>query len=353
MHTPATPVPINLCTLRFDRTAPLIDGRVRIPGVNVIAVPGGRVGVEGFLSGAFDAADIPFARYVLWKSQGMPITAVPVFTDRFFQHEYIYTRPDTGIGDLRDLRGRRVMCAPSYYSTPSFWHRALLRDDAGIEPHEIEWFSAFPEPDGARVPVNVRITFCPASMLGLEPLLDGTVDALMTARTAYLPLGEEGQVQRVIPDTAQRLREWVRRTGSFPIAHVLALHDKVLKSRPTLSFELCAAFDEAKNLAYRILQDERMTALPMMRSYLDDTVALWGVDPWPYGAEKNREQIDRFLTYAFEQGLTPRRLAIEELFDAEAWAFPFRARMQPGCITSVMDGGWALEATPAPKTCDP
>jgi 4,5-dihydroxyphthalate decarboxylase len=346
MRPPATPVPINLCTLRFDRTAPLIDGRVRIPGVNVIAVPGGRVGVEGFLSGAFDAADIPFARYVLWKSQGMPITAVPVFTDRFFQHEYIYTRPDTGIGDLRDLRGRRVMCAPSYYSTPSFWHRALLRDDAGIEPHEIEWFSAFPEPEGATVPANVHITLCRASMLGLECLLNGTVDALMTARTAFLPKNAEGRIQRVIPDAAQRLREWARRTGFFPIAHVVALHSKVLQARPGLGVELCAAFDEAKDLAYRGLQDERMTALPMMRSYLDDTVAMWGDDPWPYGVEKNLRQIECFLRYAYEQGLTSRQLELKELFDATASTFPFQAHMQPGCITGLMDGGWALEPTP-------
>ena len=343
MPSEAAKLPMNIGVLHFDRTAALLDGRVRIENVNFINVPGGKPGVEGFINGALDGADIPFARYVLWKAAGLPITALPIFTDRFFQHQYIYTRPDTGINGLADLRGRRVMCAPSYFSTPSFWHRALLREDHGIMPQDIEWFSAFPEPKGTQAPV--KVTHAPASMLGLERLLDGTVDALMTARTARVPSGQEHAVKRVIPDAWERQREWAKRTGFFPIAHVLAIHNKALQDRPSLAAELCAAFDESKNLAYRIVQDERMNALPLMRGYLDDTMAIWGDDPWPYGREKNRAQIAKFLQMAHDQGMVERRLAVDDLFDNSAATYDFKARMVPGCITGVMDGGWALEPT--------
>lgn len=335
--------PMNVGVLHFDRTTALIDGRVRLENVNFINVPGGKPGVEGFISGALEAADIPFARYVLWKASGMPITAVPIFTDRFFQHQYIYTRADTGINSLADIRGRRVMAAPSYFSTPSFWHRALLAEETGIRPQDVEWFAAFPEPKGAKAPV--KVSHAPASMLGLERLLDGTVDVLMTARTARLMPGQESVIKRVMPDAWEKQREWVKRHGHFPIAHVLAIHNKALEQRPTLGEELCDAFDESKNLAYRILQDERMNALPLMRGYLDDTVAIWGNDPWPYGREKNRAQIEYFLRLAHEQGLTQRCLSVDELFDNPAAGHEFKARMVPGCITSVMDGGWALEPT--------
>lgn len=344
MTPPTAKAPMNVAVLRFDRTAALADGRVRIDNVNMISVPGGKVGVDGFTSGAFDAADVPFAKYVFWRANGMAITAIPVFTDRFFQHQYIYTRTDTGIADLGDLRGRRVMCAPSYFSTPSFWHRALLQEEAGIQPHEIEWFAAFPEPKGLKAPV--KVTHAPASMLGLERLLDGTVDALMTARTALMPQGQEHRIRRVIPDAWERQRAWAKRTGFFPIAHVLAIHNEALEARPGLAAELCAAFDESKAIAYRILQDERMNALPLMRGYLDDTVAMWGDDPWPYGRDKNRAQIARFLQYAHEQGMTERQLGVDELFDNPAAGYAFQARMVPGSITGVMDGGWALEPSP-------
>jgi 4,5-dihydroxyphthalate decarboxylase len=338
--------PMNLGVLRFDRTAGLIDGRVTVDNINVINVPGGKAGVAGFQNGSLDAADIPFARYVFWKSIGEPVTGIPVFTDRLFQHQYIYTRTDAGINDLGDLRGRRVMCAPSYFSTPSFWHRAMLKEDHRIAPHEIEWFSAFPESGGMRLPDGVRVTHAPASMLGLEKLLDGTVDCLMTARTAFIPDEHRDTVKRVIPDVMARQRDWAARAGFFPNLHVVAVHNMALEARPGLGDELCQAFDLAKDLAYRILQDERMTSLPFMRSYLDDTIATWGDDPWPYGLEKNRPVLDQFLQHAHEQGLTERRLSVDELFDNDASGHIFEARMMPGCITGFMDGGWAPEPTP-------
>lgn len=335
---------VNVAILRFDRTEALIDGRVRVDGCNFIPVPGGKPGVEGFLSGAFDAADIPFARFVLWKAAGMPIIGLPVFTDRIFQHEYVYTRSDSDIGSLSDLRMRKVMCAPSYFSTPSFWHRALLKEETGITPDEIDWFSAFPEPDGASLPKGVKVTHIPSSMLGLERLLDGTVDCLMTARTAIVPPDVTGRVRRVIKNAGERLRSWYAQNRYFPIAHVVAVHSRTLQRRPDLPHALCAAFDQAKDLAYRQLQDERMTALPFMRSYLDETVAMCGEDPWPYGYAENLKQISQFLGYAFEQGLTSRLVQPEELFSDEVSAYEFKARMRPGCITGYMDGGWALES---------
>jgi 4,5-dihydroxyphthalate decarboxylase len=242
------------------------------------------------------------------------------------------------------LRGRKVMAAPSYFSTPSFWHRALLQEETGLTPRDLVWYAAYPEPKGMKAPV--KVTHAPASMLGLERLLDGTVDCLMTARTAYLPPGEEHRVKRVIADAWDKQRAWVKRTGYFPIAHVVAIHKKVLDARPGFGEELCAAFDQSKDIAYRILQDERMNTLPLMRGYLDDTVAIWGDDPWPYGLERNAAQITTFLKYAHEQGMTDRQLALDELFDNPAADYQFKARMVPGCITSVANGGWALEPTP-------
>lgn len=336
---------MHVATLRFDRTAALIDGRLRAAGINFISTPGGRASVQGFLSGAFDAADIPFARYVFWKQQGRAITAIPVFTDRLFQHEYVYTRTDTGIASPGDLRGRRVLCAPSYFSTPSFWHRALFNDDYGLALGDVDWYSAGTESDGMRIPESAKVTVAPAMWLGLEPLLDGTVDVLMTARTAMVPASRRHEIRRVMPDAAERQRAWAQRTGCFPILHVLAIRNESLAARPGFDTELCRAFDESKNLAYRTLQDERMSALPFMRSFLDDTVAMWGDDPWAYGVERNRPTLERFLRYAHEQGLTERELRIEELFSDDAMAHAFGARMTPGTITGIMDGGWAPEPT--------
>jgi len=44
---------------------------------------------------------------------------------------------------------------------------------------------------------------------------------------------------------------------------------------------------------------------------------LAGEDFWPYGIEPNRPTLEAFAQYAFEQGVTARRMAIEELFAPE------------------------------------
>jgi 4,5-dihydroxyphthalate decarboxylase len=42
-----------------------------------------------------------------------------------------------------------------------------------------------------------------------------------------------------------------------------------------------------------------------------------GEDIWPYGVEKNRHVLDTFLRYHYEQGLSPRKLEVDELFAPE------------------------------------
>jgi len=219
------------------------------------------------------------------------------------------------------------------------------KDEAGIAPHEIEWHAPAAEAEEMKLPANVTVKQSPASILGLERLLDGTADALMTARTPMVPAAHRHRVKRVIPDAAARQRAWYQRTGYFPILHVIAIRDDALKARPDFGIDICRAYDAAKEHCYRVLQDERMTGLPLMRGYLDDTLTLAGDDPWPYGLERNRAEIERFLDLALEHGLTARRVGIAELFDPRAAAYAFTARMTPGCITGTADGGWAPAST--------
>ena len=120
---------------------------------------------------------------------------------------------------------------------------------------------------------------------------------------------------------------YMDKTGFHLIVHVIVVSKKAVQERPDLLEELCGAFDQAKESAYRVLRNERMTSLPLMRTYLDETVAMFGNDPWPYGLERNWAELDRFLAYAHDQGLTQQRLSPEILFEQQIREFPFRAKM--------------------------
>ena len=47
------------------------------------------------------------------------------------------------------------------------------------------------------------------------------------------------------------------------------------------------------------------------------TGEILGEDPFPYGVAANRRMLDTIIDYSHEQGLTPRRMNIEELFASE------------------------------------
>jgi 4,5-dihydroxyphthalate decarboxylase len=39
-----------------------------------------------------------------------------------------------------------------------------------------------------------------------------------------------------------------------------------------------------------------------------------GENYWPYGVEANRKALEALFEYSYEQGLTERRLGVEEIF---------------------------------------
>jgi len=319
---------MTMAIQQYDRTRPLIDRAVNVPNVFAMHAPP-RTSVEGLLRGAYDIAEMPMARYVFLKEQGEPYTAIPVLPDRLFLQQYVFTRPDTGITSLADLRGRKVL-VPQYYLTSSLWHKGWLQE-AGVSPTEVDWYTTSPERDPRiSIPEGVKVTLAAGPHLGMERLLDGTVDCIMTEGHPVVPVGQEHRVVRVHADVRGLQRQFFKDHRTLVSVHIIAMKSEAVAQRPELLEQLCEAFDQAKAYAYRDLQNERLTSLPLMREYLDDTMETFGDDPWPYGVDANRQEFEQLLTYAHDQGLTSRRLTIDDLFEKPARDFQFKSRMVSG-----------------------
>ena len=320
---------MSLAILRYDRTLPLLNGTVKIPDVFVMETPS-RISAEGLVSGLFDAAEMPLARYLFMRERGDPITALPIFPLRIFPHQYMFTREDAGITSPSDLRGKNVMIH-AYFITPSIWYRGIMKEDYGILPTEVTWHHFWPDRDGRmRVPEGVTTAYTPSENFGVDRLLDGSVDCLMLDTTPTVPDSDRHKVVRVFKDVGGVQKDWYRRTGYNVAIHVIAVRQAAVDERPALTEELCAAFDEAKSIAYLQMQNEWATGLPLMRTYLDETRELFGDDPWPYGLVQNWGQIDKLLHYSNDQGFLGRRLSPEEIFEQQAAKYEFTSRMPHG-----------------------
>ncbi len=75
------------------------------------------------------------------------------------------------------------------------------------------------------------------------------------------------------------------------------------------------AFNEAKAITMKRMEDPRIVPLAWYREAWEEQEELLGSDPWEYGlGERNRHTMETLAGYSYEQGLVKRPWPVEELF---------------------------------------
>jgi 4,5-dihydroxyphthalate decarboxylase len=149
----------------------------------------------------------------------------------------------------------------------------------------------------------------------MQALLEaGDLDAQILSDSGVDAPSLNKVVRRLWPNYREVEVDYYRRTGIFPIRHVIVVKDEVLQRHPAVAAQLVRAFEDAKQLAYNYWADHRRSSLAWFGAEQEEERALLGPDPWPYSIEQNRAALETLLDYAFEQGLTERRLDIKEIF---------------------------------------
>src|SRR5262245_48665962 len=178
---------LSLAVGDYDRTRPLIDGSVRIDGVEAIAMtlPPEEIFFRAFRHAEFDICELSLSSFALKTAAGdCPYVGVPAFVSRAFRHTSIYVRKDR-IKAPQDLKGRRVGVA-EYQLTANVWARALLADDHGVAPSDIVWVrggleeSGRPEKIPVALPPSVRIESAPGDKSLSSMLAAGEIDAIIS-----------------------------------------------------------------------------------------------------------------------------------------------------------------------------
>ena len=124
----------------YDRTRALIDGTVVTPGLDltVIPLPSAERHTRFVTNFEFDACELQIAQYLGLKGLGAPITAIPVFPHRRFNHSCVMVRPDSDITRPEDLRGRRIGIH-AHFNPIALWIRGVLQHEFGVPPSSIQW----------------------------------------------------------------------------------------------------------------------------------------------------------------------------------------------------------------------
>jgi 4,5-dihydroxyphthalate decarboxylase len=307
----------------YDRTRALIDGNVTIDGVDPIYMTLGpeEIFFRAFRATEFDICELSLSSYTVKTAQGnCPYIAVPAFVSRTFRHTAIYVRTDR-VKKPEDLKGRKVG-VPEYQLTANVWARALLEDDYGVRPADIHWIrggiehAGRPEKLTIKLPAGVRLDNAPegATISGL--LEAGEIDGFIAPRPPKLVEKGHPNIGWLFPDPVAVAKDYYKRTGLFPIMHVVGIRRELAERHPWLPGAVFKAFEQSKEIGMAKLSDTSATkvTLPFVEEALRDARALMGEDFWSYGVDKNRKTLDYFLGQHHAQGLSSRRVSVDEMF---------------------------------------
>ena len=317
-------VQLSLAVCDYDRTRAIFDGRAKIEGCDITAVP-----LEpeesfhrAFKFQEFDISEISMSSYMMTAARGdAHYFAIPAFVSRLFRHSGIYIRTDRGIEGPQNLKGRTIGL-PEYQMTANVWIRGILEDEYGVKPSDIKWRRGGLEEAGRqerakiKLPDDVDYAAIPEHRTLSDMLAKGEIDALLSARAPSCFLDGAPDVGRMFPDYPAVEEAYFRKTRIFPIMHAVGIRRSLVERHPWLAVSVYKAFLKAKVLCMKELGQigHLATSLPWSVAEYDRVRKAMGEDFWSYGVPENRHVLERLTSYSFAQGLSARKLSVDEMF---------------------------------------
>ena len=293
----------------YPHTKGLKDGSVSVPGIQFEHVEISPI-IGAFRRMCrtleFDLCEMAITTYLTAKAHDKAFTALPVFILRHFPHSAIAYNLKSGVQSPKDLEGKQVGVR-AYTVTTGVWTRGILATEYGVDLDKITWVVVDEEHvQEYKRPANVIER--PGANLG-KMLADGELAAAIGAGKVDSP-----DVKALIPDAAAAEAAWYRKTGIYPVNHMVVVKDALLQSEPSLAPRLFAAFQAAK--AQLLEQLGSGAELPAETQELAKRRSIVGDDPLPNGVARNRKALEAIVQFAHEQKILPRTVKPEEMFAA-------------------------------------
>ena len=209
--------------------------------------------------------------------------------------------------------------------TAALWMRGILADEYGVDCDTIHWRTGALDAGVRHERLELDL---PAEMI-VEPiedgdtlqalLLRGEIDGLLAPKPPNAFLEGSTDIVRLIPDFETAEQAYHRKTGFFPIMHLIGIRKSIAEAHPGLVTALYEAFVRARDLALERLKaiwmgNANRLSLPWLGASMERTIATLGADYWSYGFAANRAEIDAICRYSVEQYLAAERVQPEALF---------------------------------------
>lgn len=273
----------------------------------------------------FDVSEMSMSSLTIATSKApTEWVAIPVFTTREFFHLRILVRPAAGIEKPADLKGKRVG-VPEYQQTAAIWGRGVLQHEFGVHPRDMTFFmERTPETShggatGFKAPDGVTVHQIPATTNIGEMMAKGELDATLLYLThanlvdrSRIDLSKDSRVKPLF-DRAAEGKRYFAKTGIYQINHGMVIRRSIHERYPWAALNIYNAFARARADVIKTRDDA------LHRHYEpgligDDVRRALATDTMAYGVNGNRKVLETITQYVHEQGLSQRRVGLEEMF---------------------------------------
>jgi 4,5-dihydroxyphthalate decarboxylase len=214
---------------------------------------------------------------------------------------------------------------PEYQQTAAIWGRGVLQHEFGVHPRDIEWhMERTPETShggstGFKAPAGVTVHQIPASTNIGEMMVRGELDATLLYLTepnlvdrSRIDLSKDSRF-RPLFDRAVEGPRYFKKTGIYQINHGMVIRRSIHEHYPWAALNIYNAFAKARADVIRV-RDTSLRRHFEPGLIGDDIRRALSTDPMVYGVKANRHVLETITQYVHEQGLTQRRVPLEELF---------------------------------------
>ena len=155
-------------------------------------------------------------------------------------------------------------------------------------------------------------------------LTEGDVDAVIQPNVLPSISRRDPRVRRLFPDYRTEEQNYWKRTGVFPISHVVSLTQEFVDRHPGAPVALLKAYRQARDVAFDRLYGTapEILAISWVASFIDDQRALMGDNYWAYNVQNNVRALEAMMLFSYQMGATPTQLDYMSFFDPEAAALP-------------------------------
>src|SRR5918999_878739 len=199
---------LTIALSHYDRHVPFFDGTVKPERIDLdILIVGqsdrqrdGEERHERMLQRAeFDVAELSLSSYLIAKSRGMPFSAIPVFPRRLFSHSQMWVNVDAGIGEPKDLIGKKVGLH-SFQNTLATLAKGDLQSEHDVPWREVHWLLSKKDNLEFTPAPGVKIDQLPETANVGDMLERGEIAAMMTPNPPKPVLRGSPKIKRLFAD---------------------------------------------------------------------------------------------------------------------------------------------------------